>query len=87
MNTSHLSDFVKILNIGVAFTSTMLDPKATKHGYRFQRVFTDGEFLGAGLLVIPPGEKKPLKPSKDNTYVSTDCALLFALPLILLLKP
>lgn len=48
----------------------MLDPKATKHGYRFQRVFTDGEFMGAGLLIIPPGEKKPLKPAKDNTYVS-----------------
>lgn len=50
----------------------MLDPKATKHGYRFQRVFTDGEFLGAGLLVIPPGEKKPLKPAKDNTYVRVE---------------
>ncbi|KAK9894311.1 hypothetical protein P389DRAFT_105955 [Cystobasidium minutum MCA 4210] len=59
----------KELQRRVAFTSTMLDPKATKHGYRFQRVFTDGEFLGAGLLIIPPGEKKPLKPAKDNTYV------------------
>lgn len=52
----------------------MQDPKATKHGYKFQRVFTDGEFLGAGLLIIPPGEKKPLKPAKDNTYVSTSAA-------------
>lgn len=60
----------------IAFTSTMLDPKATKHGYRFQRVFTDGDFLGAGLLVIPPGEKKPLKPAKDNTYVSASFPLL-----------
>lgn len=52
----------------------MQDPKATKHGYKFQRVFTDGEFLGAGLLIIPPGEKKPLKPAKDNTYVITSRA-------------
>jgi len=49
----------------------MLDPKPTKnHAYRFQRIFTDGEFMAGGVLVIPPNEAKPLKPARDNTYVS-----------------
>lgn len=49
----------------------MLDPKPTKnHAYKFQRIFTDGDFMAGGVLVIPPGEAKPLKPARDNTYVS-----------------
>lgn len=49
----------------------MFDPKPTrKAAYLFQRVFLDGEYLAAGLLVLPPYEKKPLKPARDNTYVS-----------------
>lgn len=57
---------------GVAFTSKMISTKqAGKHNYRFQKVFTDGDFMACGLLEIPPNEKKPLKPSKDNTFVGT----------------
>ena len=49
----------------------MLDPKPTKnHAYKFQRIFTDGAFMAGGMLVIPSGEMKPLKPARDNTYVS-----------------
>lgn len=59
------------LILGVAFTKAMLDPKPTKnHAYKFQRIFTDGDFMAGGVLVIPPGEAKPLKPARDNTYVS-----------------
>ena len=49
-----------------------MDPKPTKnHGYKFQRIFTDGDFMAAGILVIPANESKPLKPARDNTYVRT----------------
>lgn len=43
--------------------------EAGKHAYRFQKVFTDGDYVACGLLEIPLNEKKPLKPSKDNTFV------------------
>lgn len=50
----------------------MMAPKATgNHAYKFQRIFTDGDFLAAGVLAIPPGESKPLKPARDNTYVGS----------------
>jgi hypothetical protein len=68
------TDHIRLTIAGIVFTSTMLDPKSTRHGYKFQRIFTDGEFMGGGVLIIPPGEKKPLKPAKDNTYVGlTQC--------------
>ena len=55
---------------GVAFTSRMLNPKvAANSNYMFQKVFGDNDFIAAGQILIPPGEQKPAKPAKDNTYV------------------
>ena len=89
-----LTSLAAALILGVAFTKAMLDPKPTKnHAYKFQRIFTDGDFMAGGVLVIPPGEAKPLKPARDNTYVgragtpmsdrSTDVRLLYADPQML----
>lgn len=62
---------LRYASLGIAFTRAMMDPKPTKnHAYKFQRIFTDGDYLAAGVLVIPPNESKPLKPARDNTYVS-----------------
>ncbi|EJD53167.1 hypothetical protein AURDEDRAFT_148985 [Auricularia subglabra TFB-10046 SS5] len=54
----------------VAFTAAMVNPKpAEKNDFLFQKIFGDGDFIAAGQLVIPPGKKKPVKPSRDNSYV------------------
>lgn len=57
---------------GVAFTAKMVTPKAAAQGaFYFQKIFTDGEFLAAGQLVIPPNSTKPTKSTRDNTFVRT----------------
>lgn len=43
---------------------------AGKQSFRFQKVFTDGDFMAGGILEIPVNEKKPLKPARDNSYVN-----------------
>jgi centromere protein C len=54
----------------VAYTARLISPKAAQaNKYSFQKVFGDGNFFAAGQLIIPPGEEKPPKPAKDNTYV------------------
>ena len=58
----------------VAFTSQMVDtqPPLGKEGeapFVFQKVFSEGDFMAGGLLVVPRGKEKPLKPSRDNSYV------------------
>jgi hypothetical protein len=48
----------------------MVQPDARgKHAYRFQKIFTDGQYMAGGVLEIPVGASKPLKPARDNTYV------------------
>lgn len=48
----------------------MVNPKpAEKDDFLFQKIFGDGDFIAAGQLLIPPGKKKPVKPSRDNSYV------------------
>ena len=54
----------------VAFTAAMIAPRAINNQpYKFQKVFTDGDFMAGGILEIPVNAKKPLKPARDNTYV------------------
>ena len=49
----------------------MIEPKqAASSDFMFQKVFSDGEFIASGQVVLPVGGKKPSKSSKDNTYVS-----------------
>lgn len=48
----------------------MLNPQpAANADWRFEKVFGDGDFIASGELIIPPGCRKPSKPTKDNTYV------------------
>jgi len=65
-------DYVNSIEIRrrVAFTAAMIAPRAVNNQlYRFQKVFSDGDFMAAGVLEIPVGAKKPLKPARDNTYM------------------
>ena len=57
-------------HVGIAFTANMIKTKPRgDQTFRFQKIFTEGEFMAGGVLEIPVNEKKPLKPARDNTYV------------------
>ncbi|KAG6887605.1 hypothetical protein C0995_014084 [Termitomyces sp. Mi166 len=45
------------------------DYMVASKGWSFMKAFGDAEFIAAGILEIPPGEKKPTKQTKDNTYI------------------
>ncbi|KZT09565.1 uncharacterized protein LAESUDRAFT_722528 [Laetiporus sulphureus 93-53] len=54
----------------VAFTAKMIAPKAAANNdFYFQKIFGEGDFIAAGLLIIPPDKQKPTKGTKDNTFV------------------
>ncbi|KAJ7693573.1 Mif2/CENP-C like-domain-containing protein [Mycena rosella] len=55
----------------VAFTAKMFSPIAAKGraSWFFEKIFGDGDFMAAGLLLIPAKGRKPLKSTKDNTYI------------------
>lgn len=62
---------IETASLGIAFPASMIETKpAGKQNYRFQKIFSEGDFLAGGLLEIPVNEKKPLKPARDNSYVS-----------------
>ena len=64
------------LRSGIAVVSATIDPQPSdKSSYRFQKIFTDGDFMAGGMLEIPVGDKKPLKPARDNSYVRFLCFL------------
>ncbi|KAJ3336684.1 hypothetical protein HDU91_001703, partial [Kappamyces sp. JEL0680] len=37
--------------------------------YKFQKVFSEGEFLASGVLELPPGATKPSKNSHSSAMV------------------
>lgn len=48
----------------------MIEPKRLSNtAFGFQKVFTELDYLAGGILSIPKGAQKPLKPAKDNSYV------------------
>ncbi|KAG2103947.1 Mif2/CENP-C like-domain-containing protein [Suillus cothurnatus] len=54
----------------VVYTAKKIDPKpAAGGGWFFQKIFGEGDFIAAGVLLIPPQGRKPSKGTKDNTYV------------------
>ncbi|KAJ3482845.1 hypothetical protein NLI96_g6699 [Meripilus lineatus] len=54
----------------VAFTTKMANlMPGSKDDFSFQRVFGDGDFVAAGLLVIPPKKSKPTKSTNNSTFV------------------
>lgn len=58
---------------GIAFTAKMMDPKPTFDGkFSYQKIYQELDYLAGGVLNIPPGGEKGLKPSKDNSYVRSN---------------
>ncbi|PWZ02736.1 hypothetical protein BCV70DRAFT_196984 [Testicularia cyperi] len=39
------------------------------YGFKFQKIFNCDGQMAAGFLQLPPGIRKPTKPSKDNNFV------------------
>ncbi|KAF9488492.1 hypothetical protein BDN71DRAFT_1403185 [Pleurotus eryngii] len=69
---AHVVDFVtgEEVDRRIAYTPKMLNPQpAANADWRFEKVFGDGDFIASGELIIPPGCRKPSKPTKDNTYM------------------
>ncbi|EKM55234.1 uncharacterized protein PHACADRAFT_255701 [Phanerochaete carnosa HHB-10118-sp] len=54
----------------VAFTTKMVSLRdAANANFKFQKMFSDGSFLAAGQLLIPPNGSKPTKSTKDNSFI------------------
>jgi len=47
------------------------DQAGQPNSFQFQRVVKDSDFIAGGLMYIPVGGGKPLKPAKDNFYFFT----------------
>lgn len=68
---SSIADRYRYDQLGIAFTSKMIDPRPTYNNkFMFQKIFTELDYLAGGILQIPAGAEKPSKPAKDNSYVS-----------------
>ncbi|KNZ44662.1 hypothetical protein VP01_894g4 [Puccinia sorghi] len=61
------------------------DQAGQPNSFQFQRVVKDSDFIAGGLMYIPVGGGKPLKPAKDNFYAPCQCMSIA--PLLLLLLP
>lgn len=54
----------------IAFTAKMVDPRPTFNSkFSFQKIYTELDYMAAGILQIPAGIEKPPKPARDNSYV------------------
>ena len=54
----------------IACTADSIRPRqAFNQSFSYEKLFGVGEFMAAGILVIPVDGDKPTKPSKDNSYV------------------
>ncbi|WVW82041.1 hypothetical protein I302_104046 [Kwoniella bestiolae CBS 10118] len=49
--------------------SLLVPSNKTNQTFSYQKVFGEGDFMAAGVVVIPVGQSKTTKPSKDNAYV------------------
>lgn len=48
----------------------MMNPTPTLNNkFSFQKIYTELDYLAGGILMIPSGQQKPMKPAKDNSYV------------------
>jgi hypothetical protein len=62
---------VTISLAGIAYTAAMMEPEAANstNTFSYQKIFSDDDFIAAGVLVLPVDGEKPMKGTKDNTYV------------------
>ena len=55
---------------GVACTAANMNPEEIASGpFAYQKIFMDGDFIASGIMTLPVDGKKPLKSTRDNTYV------------------
>jgi centromere protein C len=55
----------------LAFTAKHVEPEPAIGGeFAFKKLFGDDDFIASGVITFPVGGKKPMKGTKDNTYVS-----------------
>ncbi|WVQ62444.1 uncharacterized protein L199_000584 [Kwoniella botswanensis] len=54
----------------IACPKALLNPESkANQNFSYQKVFGEGDFMAAGVVMIPVGKSKTTKPSKDNAYV------------------
>lgn len=57
-------------NTSVVRTKASLRPiAAAGQEFKFEKLFNCGGLMATGVLHLPPGTRKPTKPSKDNSFV------------------
>ncbi|KNC97677.1 uncharacterized protein SPPG_07141 [Spizellomyces punctatus DAOM BR117] len=57
-------------NQRIVATPEMLNPRTIGAGdYKFQKVFSEGEFIASGILVMPKGSQKPNKNSNQSAMI------------------
>ncbi|KAF9515077.1 hypothetical protein BS47DRAFT_1449428 [Hydnum rufescens UP504] len=54
----------------MVYTAAMMEPEAANstNTFSYQKIFSDDDFIAAGVLVLPVDGEKPMKGTKDNTY-------------------
>ncbi|TKY90520.1 hypothetical protein EX895_000518 [Sporisorium graminicola] len=58
------------VEMSVVRTRASLRPVvAANQEFRFEKLFNCGGVMATGVLELPPGSRKPTKPSKDNSFV------------------
>ncbi|KAI9096414.1 Mif2/CENP-C like-domain-containing protein [Phlyctochytrium arcticum] len=54
----------------IVATPDMLNPRLIQSGdYKFQKTFSEGDFIAAGVIVLPKGSEKPNKNSNSSALV------------------
>ena len=57
-------------HIGIVYTAKMVQTTPSANGeWAFDRIFSDANFMAAGMITLIPNGRKSTKPTKDNTYV------------------
>jgi centromere protein C len=70
LNTYFENSFTYHDHKEIVVTPEMLDPRTVGAGdYRFQKVFSEGDFLASGVLYLPKGAHKPNKNSNASAMV------------------
>ncbi|SPO20863.1 related to inner kinetochore protein MIF2 [Ustilago trichophora] len=62
-------DQTEVLTSIVRTRSSLQPLVAANQQFRFEKLFNCGGLMATGILQLPPGTRKPTKPSKDNSFV------------------
>lgn len=62
-------DDTEILTSIVRTKASIRPMAAANQQFRFEKLFNCGGLMATGVLQLPPGTRKPTKPSKDNSFV------------------